>query len=26
MSKKNRTNRFNPNRIGLVWFGSNFIL
>ena len=22
---KNRTNRSNPNRIGLVWFGSDFI-
>jgi len=23
--RKNRTNRSNPNRIGLVWFGSDFI-
>jgi hypothetical protein len=24
--KKNRTNRSNPNCIGLIWFGSDFIL
>jgi len=25
MYRKNRTNRSNPNRIDLVWFGSVFI-